>query len=178
MNHSSKNKLLTCLVVLLLIANAATIIYFWLNKRKEEPKINRAAPNEFLVTELNLDDQQQKKLDSLVRDHRLNAETLRKQMKEAKDQMFELIKDPNATDSAKQNAARKASMVAEKLDLVTLDHFASIRAMCRPEQQTKFDNIILQVTRMMAQPRPPMRPGGPPHDGPPPPGDMQDPAGN
>ncbi len=38
MNHGPKNKLLTWLVVLLLVANAATITMFWLGKAKHPPQ--------------------------------------------------------------------------------------------------------------------------------------------
>ncbi len=165
MNHGTKNKLLTWLVVVLLVANAATIAMFWLGKRKPPPP--QGAPNEFLIKELKLDNKQQEQLDVLVKQHRQVAEQIRKQIRTAKDSLFDLVKNPGATDSAKQMAAAACSKLTEQLDVLTVNHFQKVRALCNAEQQKKFDGIIRDITRMMAQPQPPGRPPGPhPPDGP------------
>lgn len=169
MNSPAKNKLMTWLVVLLLVANATTITMFWLGKRRPPPP--KGAPNEFLIRELKLDTKQQEQLDVLIKQHRQAAEDIRGEIKSAKDSLFELVKNPNATDSAKQTAAAACSKLTEQLDVLTVNHFQKIRSLCTPEQQKKFDEIIHEVTAMMGQPRPPMGPGGyivpPPPDGPP-----------
>jgi Spy/CpxP family protein refolding chaperone len=167
MSTTPKNKLLTWLVVLLLLANTATLAMFWLNKRKHPPQ-PKGAPNEFLVKELKLDAKQQEQLDALVKEHRQMADQIREKVRIAKDSLFDLVKNPDATDSAKQNAAASCSKLTEQLDVLTVNHFQKLRALCNAEQQKKFDEIIHDITRMMGQPQPPGRPGGPP--GPPPPG--------
>jgi Spy/CpxP family protein refolding chaperone len=169
MTPSAKNKLLVWLVVLLLVANAATIAMFWLNKKpNQSPKPNNA-PKEFLIKELKLDTKQQEQLEVLVKEHRAGAQLLRRKTKEAKESFFDLLKQANVTDSAKQTAAKTVSAITEELDLLTLNHFQKIRSLCTTEQQTKFDEIIHQVTSMMGQQRPPMGPGkdrkGPPPGG-------------
>ncbi|MEK7225932.1 MAG: hypothetical protein AAB221_09645 [Bacteroidota bacterium] len=167
MSTAAKNKLLTWLVILLLVVNAATIAMFWLNKKKN-PLQPKGAPNEFLIKELKLDSAQQLQLDVLVKEHRQAAEQIRGKVRIAKDSLFDLVKDSNATDSAKQTAAAACSKLTEQLDVLTVNHFQKIRALCNTEQQQIFDKIIHDVTRMMGQPQPPGRPGGP--QGPPPPG--------
>jgi len=166
MNTVAKNKLLTWLVILLLVANAASIAMFWLSRGKNPPA-PKGTPQEFLVKELKLDAKQREQLDILRKEHRKAADQLREKIKEAKESFFDLLKQANVTDSLKQSAAKNVSTYTEELDLLTLDHFQKIRALCTAEQQKRFDEIIQQVTRMMGAPRPP--PGGPPHDGPPPP---------
>lgn len=168
MNSSSKNKLLSWLVILLLVANAATITMFWLGK-KHPPLPPKGTPNEFLIKELKLDAKQQEQLAVLVKAHRQAAEPLRKKIKEAKDSFFDLLQQSSVTDSTRKVAAMAASAISEELDLLTLDHFQKIRALCTPEQQRKFDSIIHQVTSMMAPPQPNGpggRPQGPPPEGP------------
>ena len=165
MNPSSKNKLLTWLVILLLIANAATIAMFWLGKPKRPPAPQGSAID-FLIKELNLDAKQQEQYKKLADEHRQAAEKIRQQVKEAKDSLFDLIKDPAVSDSVKQARAAIAGKKIEQIDLLTLNHFQQVRQLCNTEQQKKFDMIIQQVTAMMGQPRPPMGPGGP--QGPPP----------
>ncbi|MBL0131345.1 MAG: periplasmic heavy metal sensor [Chitinophagaceae bacterium] len=166
MNHGTKNKLLTVLVVLLLIANAATLALFWMGKAKHPPQ-PKGTPQEFLVKELKLDVQQQEQLDVLRKEHREAADQLREKIKEAKEAFFDLLKQTNVTDSAKQAAAKAISSNTEALDLMTLSHFQKLRSLCTPEQQNKFDEIIHEVASRISQPRPPGRPRG--RDRPPPP---------
>ena len=161
MNPGTKNKLLTWLVVLLLIANAATIAMFWFGKTKQ-PMQPKGQPKDFLIKELKLDTVQQEKLELLVKEHRSAVEQLREKVKGAKDNLFDLLKEPSTTDSVKKAAAAAVSTITEEIDLLTLNHFQKVRALCNPEQKKKFDEIIHQVTGMMGQQRPPMGPGGPP----------------
>lgn len=168
MNTVAKNKLLTWLVILLLVANAASIAMFWLSRSKNPPP-PKGTPKEFLVKELKLDSKQQEQFDVLRKEHRKTADQLREKIKGAKESFFDLLKQPGVTDSSKQSAAKNVSAYTGELDLLTLDHFQKVRALCTAEQQKKFDEIIQQLTRMMGAPRPPPGPGGPPPDGPPPP---------
>lgn len=179
MNSTAKNKLLVWLVLLLLVANAATIAMFWLSKKSSHSPKPNEAPKEFLIKELKLNTTQQAQLEVLVKEHRQAAEQLRRKTREAKESFFDLLKQSNVSDSVKRVAAKAVSVSTEELDLLTLNHFQKIRALCTPGQQIKFDEIINQVTRMMGQPRPPMGqgderkgppPGGNGDDRPPPPG--------
>jgi len=159
MNHEAKNKLLTWLVLLLLVANAATITMFWLGRAKVPPRRN-GKPQEFLVKELNLDSLQQSTFELLRREHKDSAEILRAQVKQEKESFFALLKQSNVTDSMKTAAAKRVSVITEKLDLLTLNHFQQVRAICKPEQQKKFDEIINQVIEMIGHPGQPGRPNG------------------
>lgn len=165
MDPVSKNKLLTWLVLLLIVANAITIIMFWVNKKQSPPP--NPAPNEFLIKELRLDKFQQEQLDILVKEHRGQVQAIRGKLREAKDKLFSIVKIPETSDSVKHAAAADISKLTEEIDLLTLAHFQKVRKICTPEQQKKFDELIGEVTAMMA-PRPPKRPpgGGPPHEGP------------
>lgn len=166
MNPGTKNKLLTGLVVFLLVANAATITMFWMGRAKH-PLQPKGTPQEFLVKELKLDDKQQEQLEVVVKEHQKGAEQLRIKVRAAKENLFDLLKQSNVTDSVKQGATKAVSVITEELDLLTLNHFQKVRTLCTPEQQKKFDEIIHQVTSMIGQPRPPMGPGRGP-EGPPP----------
>jgi len=171
MNTVAKNKLLTWLVILLLVANAASIAMFWLSRGKNPPT-PKGTPQEFLVKELKLDSKQQEQFDSLRKEHQEAANQLREKIKTAKESFFDLLKQPDVSDSLKQATAKTVSSFTEELDILTLNHFQKVRSLCTPEQQKKFDEIIQQVTSMMAPPHPPEGPGGPkgpPPDGPPPP---------
>lgn len=175
MNHVSKNKLLTWLVALLLVANIATITMFWLDKNRQNVR-SKGTPAAFLIKSLNLDSNQQAQLDVLRKAHRSAVQPLRNLVKESKDAFFDLLKESIISDSVKQLAAKKISVLTEEIDLVTFNHFLKVRAICRPDQQLKFDVIIDEVINMMGQPQggqigPP--PGGADGHRPPPPDESE-----
>ncbi|MBL0134931.1 MAG: periplasmic heavy metal sensor [Chitinophagaceae bacterium] len=169
MNKVTTNKILLWLVIILLIANAATLSFLWMGRPSARPPGGGA--KDFLIKELKLNSNQQQEYQKLIVDHREAAEVLRTKIREAKDVLFEMIKEPNTSDSAKQKQAKEISGYSEELELLTLHHFEKVRTLCTPEQQKKFDDILHQVTSMMGNPRPPMgpegnRPPGPPPGGP------------
>jgi len=164
-----KNRLLIWLVVLLMIANAGIIAMFWIEK-STQPMPRKGAPKDFLVKELKLDAKQQEQLEILVKEHQQAAKELRQKIRTEKETFFNLLKQANVSDSVKQAAARNISIQTEALDIITLNHFKKIRALCNTTQQKKFDEILLEITAMIGQPRPPMGQGrdhqGPPRGGP------------
>src|SRR5690349_13817569 len=109
MSSAAKNKLLTGLVILLLIANAVTITMFWLNKKKTESKTQqpplKGSPGDFFARELDLDSTQKMQVEKLVMEHRSTAEAMRKKIRAAKESFFELLKEANVSDSVKHAAA-------------------------------------------------------------------------
>ena len=156
------------LILLLVFANVLTLGMFWFNR--DRPRIVRHAggPAEFIIKELNLNKDQQAKYLELVAAHQQSVKNVRANLKEAKDDFFDLLNEPGVTESKKTDAAKKVSEYTERIDIITLDHFAALRALCNPVQQQKFANIMKEVTRMMVQPGPEQ----PEHGGPPPDGDM------
>ena len=174
MNSRTKNRAFLALIILLLIANATSITMFWLD-RKHTNKIQqpRGKPDDFLIRELKLDTMQQAKFALLVTEHRTAVNNFHKEVIEAKEHFFDILKHANATDIEKINAAAAISNVTQQIDLLTLNHFEKVRALCNTAQQKRFDEIIKQVIGMMGEQR---RTAGPPDgrqngrgaDGPPP----------
>ena len=162
------------LVIFLLIANAATLVVFWMDRMKPGPG-PKGEVKDFLAKELKMDSLQQQKFEVLREEHHHAVDSLRTEVRQAKDRLFDLVKDNTATDSLKLATAEEVSRITEKIDLITLDHFQKLRAICTPEQQTKFDELLHEVVnRLGAPPAPkgpppggPGRPEGP--EGPPPP---------
>lgn len=170
---TNKGKWMMGLLVLLLIANAATLIIFWVDRSKHGPA-PKVEVKDFLVNQLRMDTQQQEQFEGLRKEHHEAVDSLRNKVREAKDHLFDLVKESNVTDSMKMAAAADVSRITEKIDLITLDHFQKLRAICRPDQQKRFDEILHEMTHMLGsqgRPGPPGPPPGRPEgpDGPPPP---------
>ncbi len=179
--NNSKNKFLLVIVVLLFIANVASIALFWLSKPKR-PQQPQESPAAFLIKELKLSTSQQLQFEKLRREHIEAATPLREEIKNAKEVLFNMLKTAGVADSVKNRAAKNISSITEKLDLVTYNHFEKVRAICTAQQQQRFDEIIKEVIGMISQDQsgmpgqrpPPLNPPGdeglpPPGDRPPPP---------
>jgi hypothetical protein len=97
----------------------------------------------------------------------------RQQMRRLKDALFENLKTP-ADDTDADSIAREIGRLQTAIDQNTYQHFKAVRAMLKPAQQKKFDDVIQSVLRNMGGP-PPRREGpggrGFPPDGPPPHGE-------
>jgi len=165
MNTIRKNKLLIWFFVLLLLANIGTLIFFWIGRMKNNSSQDRQAI-EFLIGQLKFDKVQQEKFEVLVAEHRSLSGKLRKEIGQSKEEMFSLLKSERITEIMMQAAVKKVSAKTESLDLITIDHFRKVRALCNTEQKKQFDGILDQLSRIMGNQRPP---GGPMrnHDGPP-----------
>lgn len=149
MNPSAKNKILIWSVVLLMIVNVAVLIALILSHHK--PVDHRGTPADYLIKELGLNAEQQKRLKGLADQHHQQAETIMVKIKDARDSLFGLLQQPTISDSTKNAAADNVAKNLEQLDLLTFDHFKQVRAICTPDQQKKFDKIIQDVLRMIAE---------------------------
>lgn len=160
MNNANKNKLLTWLVATLLVANAVTILFFWINK---PPKMKDAkgSPREFLVHELELDSSQLLAFQDLIEEHQASARSLKKDIRIAKENLFRLLKQPMIADTQKKKTVEAITSKIQQLELLNLEHFQQVRALCNDKQKIKFDGLLDQLAVMMAEARPP-RTGMPP----------------
>lgn len=155
--NATKNKILIWAVIVLMVANVALLVTIWINHdRQRRPE--KGSPADYLVKELILNAEQQNKLRELGKQHHEASEKIRGQIKDARHQLFALLQQPGIADSTKKSAADNVAKYLEQLDLLTFDHFQQLRAMCNPEQQKKFDEIIEEVLQMIASGPPPGRP--------------------
>ena len=159
--------LLYSLFAVLLAANTFTLVQYW-KIRGDRPGSGRGNIQAFLIRELSLDAAQSAAYEEMIRSHRRMADSMRHAIRLAKEDMFGLLKDPAAGDSVWQVAAIRASGLMAALDLQTMSHFSQLRAICRPDQQARFDVLLKDVARMISM-GPPPRHSGPPPGFPPPP---------
>jgi len=176
MNNFANNRWVPVITLLLLTANIVTLILLWTNKRP----VGRAENNlpmphgqvfEFLTRKLNLDAAQQETYKKLRDEHQAGMTDIRNTIqRKAKEALFDLLKKPNVSDSEIHVYSGRAAAADQQMDEFTFRHFQKLRAICNPEQQQEFDEIIIEALRRMAPPgrqgSPPGREngeGGPPH---------------
>ena len=187
MNNAIKNKFLTWLVATLLVANAVTILFFWIN-RPERMQGPKGSPREFLVDALELDSSQLNAFQALIEKHQASARPLKKEIRTAKENLFQLLKQPVIPGPEKMKAVQAITLNIQALELLNLEHFQQLRVLCNEKQKKKFDGLLDQLAGLMATPsnddghRPPPPGEGhlPPLPGeghPPPPGEGHPPHG-
>ena len=155
-------------VILLLLCNIGLILTIWL-KPAAQMGPGRESPRDFVIRNLKFSDDQVKRYDLLIKDHRQAMDRLGHEAMEYRQQLFANLKNENAAvnpDSLAQLAAKNQ----KEIELVTYGHFKEVRKICTDAQKPEFDRIIGDVIRKMNGPG---HGGPPPHDhqGPPPDGD-------
>jgi protein CpxP len=157
MSTSLKNKWLVAGIILLLLLNIATIALLWTGKPKQMPPRQRGDAAEFIINEVGFDAAQQRQYHSLIDEHQKNSRALRDEIKIAKDKFFDQLSTSDSSDQGTKDASAEVMKRIQQLDMTTFEHFKQVRAICRPDQQKKFDAIIHNAIGLMG-PRPPDRP--------------------
>jgi len=184
MNSIVKNKLITYLVVLLLVANCIAMGMYWWQQYNNNPpasaKDNLGA-SAFLIEKLGFDSVQLIEFKKLQQTHHQAIRAMKDSMHLAKDQFFNLLDKDTVTEQELINGASLAASKQIQLDRITFDFFKSVQKLCNAEQKIIFKEVIQEALRIMGRPAPPpggRRPGGPrgqgPNDEPPMDGPPQD----
>jgi periplasmic protein CpxP/Spy len=166
MKSITNNRWMTAMILLLLTANIVTLVLMWTNRNGNlKPAATAEAKGqvfEFVTAALQLDSAQQQAYKMLRTEHQQGQRSLQDSIRKAKDDFFTLLQDASATEPAIQSLSGRVAMAEQQLEIFTFRHFQKLRAICKPEQQKKFDHIIKDVLRRMAPGR---RPPGPPPPG-------------
>ena len=160
MKQISNNRWLTIISIILLVANAVTLTLLWSGRPKHPPHEEAGVTPppggqafEFITRELKLTQAQQDSYKILREEHQAAQRVLQDSIRLSKDNFFELLQSPGVSDSVLETASKKALVYQQQLDLLTFRHFQKVRALCTPEQQKRFDEIIKQVLLQMSGPR-------------------------
>lgn len=162
MNETAKNRLLLLVIGFLLLTNIGMIIFCVMR-----PSCPPAPPNDKfkrtdgitdkLRKQLDFNEAQIKQVEEMRGDHHKRMRPLFTNMKTAKHDFYKLVGQPNLPDSVWRQAANRIGEAQKAIDMELFAHFQKMRTICTPEQQPKYDSLVLSVTNMMF-----MRKTGPP----------------
>jgi Spy/CpxP family protein refolding chaperone len=149
------SKFLKTVIIILLLINIATLGFMWSNHFSQgAPPHMRVDTFMFLTRELQLDDKQKEQYEQLRNEHHRAAEEIQHKSRELHDALFKMLHAPSADSALVNHAVNDISANQQQLELLTFYHFQKVRAICSPEQQKRFDEVIQDALRMMA-PKPP-----------------------
>ncbi len=173
-------------VVLLVICNIGLLLTVWLKPQMPFGKPAGEGPRNFVISSLKFSDEQVKKYDVLINGHKQAMDSLRDESMRYRQQLFQNLKNEATGAAIADSLAKCIADNQQRIEMVTYNHFAQVRALCTSEQKAGFDKIIREVTRRMngnqrgaPPPRRDDQPGGPQDNGnPPPPRDRPGPPEN
>ena len=106
-----------------------------------------ANPHEVLINALNLDDAQSQKLEVLKRRDIATRDSFSTEMIKCRRVLYSNFTTKNAAQMDSSTA--EVAQIFQKLEISNYQHFAAIRALCRPEQQALFDTLIFESVRLL-----------------------------
>lgn len=150
MKNLVKNKITGWLVAILIIANIATLVFFWIGHFRNQ---RNNSPKEFLANKLHFSNNQKNIYFNLAKEHNETARGIRKEIKLNKEAFFNLLKSDYVSDSAKAKAALEISLSIKSLDILTFEHFEKVRAICTPVQKKIFDDLVQKMVNSVNNPQ-------------------------
>jgi protein CpxP len=156
MSNTSRNRNLIFIIATLLLTNIAVLVYFlWI--KPEGRAEGRKAPKEGFFTlalkdSVGFNEQQIAQYKELKDKQKKAIGVMFEDMRKAKDSLFRLVGNTQASDSVIRKAAEAIGERQRLLDLQSFNHFREIRALCTtPEQAQKYDTAVLRMLRKMGK---------------------------
>jgi flagellar basal body-associated protein FliL len=146
MKRLTQNKFLVLLVAILLVANLALMLYFFVfNKPKDEGR--RLSPSEFMQKKIGFNEQQAAKFQQLRDQHKEAIKPVMEEMKKLKDSLYNLLKEPGSNDSTAITLTNKIGEKQKEWELMIYHHFQKVRAICDSSQLPKFDSLVHRIIK-------------------------------
>jgi periplasmic protein CpxP/Spy len=151
-----RNRNLLIIIGVLLLTNIGVLIYFLGQKERSKPtgrpdEKDRPGITEMLQKEVGFTDEQTSKYKQLKEKQKETIRPMYDDMRKTKDSLFKLLSYPETNDSLLNKIADAIAQKQKALDLQTFNHFKRVRTLCTPEQQPKYDSMILRMFRKMGK---------------------------
>ena len=146
-NNPSKNKTLVFIIVVLLLANVAILVYFLWLKQPDKP-IVRSSGDRFedaLKKDVGFSDAQVAQYKQLKNAKWDKIKLRFDDLRTAKDYFFHFISVEDVNDSLLNNAADTVAQRQKSLDLQAFIHLKELRKVCTPEQQPQYDSLVQRI---------------------------------
>jgi protein CpxP len=148
----SKIKLLTIAVVVLFVLNIGILAFLYMQKPSHAPPGRPGSrgegPKKIIAERLHFDKDQIAEYEKLISTHRAAVGTLEKDIRQTKNRLYAtLIKDNQA---GKDSLEKRLGEVQGQMEAVHYNHFVSIKALCKPEQQRYFNELTTELARFFA----------------------------
>ena len=153
MSYLRNNKVLLVIIAALLIVNFGLLFYGVRKKghgsspRKGDPK---AWAIEKLKKDVGFNQEQIASYEDLRTKHFDSLKTMFDELRIAKDSFFNLLYQPQVSDSAISIYAARVCGKQEAIDMKMLRHFRNLKTLATNEQKPRMDSFLQSITHRMA----------------------------
>ncbi len=141
-------RFLKAVIVVLLLINIGTLTFMWMHRPGAGPR----GPGDFLIKSIGFDAAQQADFARLREAHQQAMRDFRQQNGDVRQRFYALLTVPQADTIQWRSLADSIAAGQKQMEVVTFRHFQDVRALCRPEQQPRFDAVIGEALRNMMAP--------------------------
>ena len=140
-------RFLKMVIIALLVLNIGTLGYLWTQHPPTHPPEDGRHGEDaarYLRRSLRLTDAQEDRYRAMRRRHHASVEAIRGRIRAQKRDLYALMRaaDTSAA-SVKAIALTDSLAIAQKeIEWITYAHFRELRALCTPDQQRDFDEVI------------------------------------
>jgi len=149
-------------LVIMVLINIVTIGYLWIGRPGGGMQAHDAGDNRgpfrFLCDKLQLDPKQVSTYEELRNEHHNAVVKYQEHSHQLRDLYFALMQSLPIDSMKVKQYADSIAADQKQIELLTFYHFTKLRAICNPEQQKIFDNVIGDALKMMSGPPHPPQP--------------------
>lgn len=147
-------------IVTLVILNLGTLSFIWFNRPERAERRHRKDVALFLEDRLHLTPVQLAQYRQLRKQHRMLMHDYQEHDKILHDHFFDLLPSQAIDSMTMLTYVDSIANNRKAMDLLTLEHFRSIRKILNTQQQKDFDSVFDETIQMVlpAPPPPPPRP--------------------
>jgi len=143
-----KNRLLFWTLIFLIVVNLSAVATFFFFPRGPKPmrcEDNIASPGCIYQTQLDLTDEQTKKVDSLSEDYQQISRPIADQIKNTREQMLEELSADKPDTLVLNELSRKLSQLQGRLQHENMKHYLALKEVCTPDQALRLSNLYREL---------------------------------
>ena len=163
MSYFQKNHWYKWMFIGLVILNICTLGIIWSQNGTPIPKFGKSdrVPGDrkhqadmYLLDQLEYNEAQRTAFFDLTQQHMLQMNSIHEGIRKSKQAFYEVLDQADVDSSRVVELSEEVARWQVKLEQRTFYHFKAIRDLGTPEQQEKFDRVILSALKMIGNPPP------------------------
>jgi periplasmic protein CpxP/Spy len=160
-DYYKKYRLALIVIAVLVILNVVTMSFILLSPIGRGLFDGREHIQSTLEDELHFTDLQKKQFADLRAQHFAHGDSMAAIEFRTMDSLFAMLRQQSVNGNDVRHFTETLGGIATTRHAGLFEHFREVRAICTPEQQVRFDTVIVKVLQMIRDPRGP-RPKDPP----------------
>ncbi|MCX8524097.1 hypothetical protein OF897_09180 [Chryseobacterium formosus] len=145
----SKNSFYIFIIIGLLASNLLLAVFIFMKKPP-----HHSGPRDLIIERLHFNENQVRKYDDLIVQHRMQIREKEHEMIGLKTQYYSLLK--NSSQENRDSLVQQIGKVSMETEKINFKHFQDIKRICHPNQIKNFDDLIDEFESLFATgPKPP-----------------------